>query len=188
MQFDLSPIYQRIRQNLIDRRNHVARIIGGAACEQWFSAETFVALNWCEPPVLPADYTAVAENRKRDLIICDREGRCVAAIECKVGYNNKDLPKAIETLAKQTMRDALNGEVPDCSHGALVYLIWQNCFAQQETDFLAAAVEKLKHLFPASRFRHLASIGADTVIPPVKPWPTEDYTVSLHTYFVQRIC
>src|SRR5688572_20123978 len=119
---ELTPVYNLIRDNLKSRSAHVARIIGGAACEQWFSSEAFAAINWPEAPVLPADCCGIAELRKRDMAIRNETaGRVVATVESKVVYNNKNLWTVLRQLRDQVQRESYDDECDECSHGGLVY-------------------------------------------------------------------
>jgi hypothetical protein len=106
----------------LDHRSHVARIIFGGACEQWFSSEAFVAINWPATPVLLAGHCVLSEDRKRDLIVRNDTQRVVATIESKVIYNNKNLWSAITQLDEQLQRDAYDDEVPECARGGLMYM------------------------------------------------------------------
>lgn len=187
---DLRPIYERVKQNLLNKKDHVARVIGGAACEQWFNAEGFASLNWTEPPILPPEYCALAENRKRDLCIKDLQGYVVATIESKVGYNNKNLWTSLRELAAQTTRNSLDDETCECQRAAMVYLVWGDYFTRRdialESDFLAAATREMAVLFPASLYEHIPHGGVDTIVEMTElSWPTGTYRVSLHTCFIQ---
>jgi hypothetical protein len=187
----LDAIYSRIRQNLLDRRDHVARIVGGAACEQWFSSEAFAAINWPDTPILATGHCGMAEHRKRDLIIRDAAERTTATVESKVVHNNKNLWHKLAELHRQLVRDRYDDEAPECQRAGLVYVVWGDYFERREVKTLdayhAVVLAEIDRLFPAGEYRRLPTGGLDEIVPVTElPWPRQSYRVSLHTKFVQR--
>jgi hypothetical protein len=188
---DLEPIYRCIRQNLLANRDHVARIVGGAACEQWFNAEAFAAINWPAATLLPSGHCGMAEHRKRDLILRDDAERTIATVESKVVHNNKNLWDKLAELHGQVVRDSYDDEVPHCNRGGLVYVVWGDyftrCEVKTQTEFHAVVLAEIDRLFPVGAYRHMPAIGLDEIVPATKlSWPGQAYWVSLYTKFVQR--
>lgn len=188
---DLEPIYRCIRQNLLDHRDHVARIVGGAACEQWFSSEAFAAINWPSAPLLAAGHCGKAERSKRDLVICDDAERTIARVESKVIHNNKNHREKLAELLKQVEWNGYRDEVAGCDRAGLMYFIWGDWFTRREiktqADYHAVVLAEIERMFPARAYRHVPASGLDEIVPATElPWPGQSYRVSLHTKFVQR--
>ncbi len=188
----IESVYRCIRQNLIEQRDHVARIIGGAACEAWFSSEAFVAINWPNNPFLGAGHCGIAEHRKRDLIIRDDAERTIVTVESKVIYNNKNLWSALVELYDQVERDSYDDESRECNRAGLMYVIWCDSFTRREVklqaDFHAAVLGEIDRLFPAGPYVHVPARGLDEIVTVTElPWPGKSYRVSMHTKLVQRL-
>jgi hypothetical protein len=188
---DLEQLYFCIRQNLVARREHVARIIAGAACELWFSSESFAAVNWPNLPLLAPGYFAVTEDCKRDLIICDEAGRTVATVESKVVYNNKNLWQALYKLNSQMIRESNDDEIAECSRGGMIYVVWLDSFDQQDVKSEIAYHKvvqcEIDRLFPKEAYRQFPLNGFDTVVPRTDlNWSNKPTSASLNTKMVQR--
>ncbi|HEV3146682.1 MAG TPA: hypothetical protein VGZ47_22540 [Gemmataceae bacterium] len=187
----MQALYKRIRENLAAQRDHVARIVSGSACEQWFSSEAYVAVNWPNRRLLRHRHCALAEHRKRDLIIRDELERTIGTVESKMVYNNKNLWSALADLHRQLQRNHYEDEVPECGRAGLLYLVWMDCFARRDVkslpDFHRAALNEIDRLFPAREYAQFPSKRFDEIVPITESaWPTGCFRLSLHMKLVQR--
>jgi len=130
-----TPYFEVICEHLRHHAKAFSRVAVGASCEPWVNAEVFQALNWSQPGLLEGNESALAENRKRDIVIKIGE-KVSCVIEVKVIYPWPEIKIKQEKLVdlKRQIDREMDDELPDAKHVGLIFLIWDSAMKTQRKE------------------------------------------------------